>query len=90
MHQYYKCNGIIFHLVCRENPEQYEMMDEDRNVIGFVRLYQGNLKAEIRENRIYNTVYSKFYPQLIGAFRSEHERMRELALISEIVSKKCY
>ena len=81
-----KIKNYEFVQTCEVCPEQYDVFDENNDLVGYVRLRWGWLYAKCPHVGG-TTVYSVDFDHDGGFFRSDEERMRHLNAIAEAISK---
>lgn len=80
--------GLEFILTCGACPEQYDVFDNNGNMVGYVRLRWGELTCEYPDvggDVIYSADIGDY---LTGVFENEKQRMEHLnAIADEIIGK---
>lgn len=77
---------LKFVLTCSACPEQYDVIDKESNIVGYVRLRHGFLYAEYPY--VGGQVIYEAYPEGDGLFKSEKERMYHLNKIANKINEK--
>ena len=83
-----KINGLDFFCTCSACPEQYDVTDENGNMVGYVRLRWGGLSCEypwVGGEVIYTASIGDGWT---GCFESEHQRTRHLTKVAKAIRKK--
>lgn len=83
-----KIKGLEFVCTCEFSPEQYDIYDESRNVVGYVRLRYGNLYCR-HPNVEGEIIYSaSIGDEWTGQFESTEQRLSHLEAIADRVVKQ--
>lgn len=76
---------MYFVIDCYVNPEQYDIYDDKRHQIGYVKLRYGELKAcypDLGGNKVYEHY---FFDNLKGCFDNDEERVEFLSKIGKAI-----
>lgn len=80
--------GLNFKCTCSACPEQYDVFDNNENIVGYVRLRWGRLTCEYPDvdgELIYEASIGDGYR---GIFESEKQRLRHLNNIADRILEK--
>lgn len=81
--------GLEFNRTCSACPEQYDVYDDNHNLVGYVRLRWGDITCEYPDvfgDVIYSASVSK--DGLAGMFDSEEQRRYHLSAIADRIIEK--
>lgn len=80
--------GLNFECTCGLCPEQYDVYNNNDEIVGYVRLRWGNLTCEypdVMGEMIYHTTIGS---RLTGCFESIEQRIRHLNIIADKILEK--
>lgn len=81
--------GLEFNRTCSACPEQYDVYDDDHNIVGYVRLRWGGITCEYPDvfgEVIYTASVSE--DGWAGMFDSEEQRLLHLTAIADRIIEK--
>jgi hypothetical protein len=79
-------DGLKLVQTCRACPEQYDVLDEDHNVVGYLRLRHGMFRVDY-PNCGGETIYTAF-PKGDGAFYDSKERNYYLGMAVKAIKER--
>lgn len=80
--------GLDFFKTCFACPEQYDVFDENENLVGYVRLRWGGLTCEYPDVGGEEIYYASVGDGWTGEFKSEEQRMKHLNKIADRIIEK--
>ena len=75
--------GLTFKCTCCACPEQYDVFDDNNNIVGYVRLRWGGLSCEYPDVGGKKIYYASVGDGWCGNFENESQRMRHLNNIAD-------
>lgn len=78
--------GLNFIRTCDACPEQYDVYDKNKNLVGYVRLRHGYLYAEYPD--VGGEMVYEAYPEGDGIFKNDDERKYHLNKIAKCLLEK--
>jgi hypothetical protein len=75
--------GLTFECTCSAYPEQYDVFDDNNNLVGYVRLRWGILRCEYPDVGGKEIYYAYVGDSLCGFFENENQRMEHLNNIAD-------
>ena len=83
-----KIKGLNFIITCSACPEQYDVLDSNDNVVGYVRLRWGYLRCDYPEC-LGEVIYdAEIGDGFTGCFESDEQRMEHLNNIADKILEK--
>lgn len=80
--------GLNFIKTCSASPEQYDVKDEQGNMVGYVRLRFGGLTCEYPDV-CGQIIYSAYFDdEWMGCFENEEQRKRYLEITADKIIEK--
>lgn len=81
--------GLRFQMTCFACPEQYDVLDENDNIVGYIRLRHGHLTMQPRPGGIQEFLYEHdFDDPWLGVFPNDDERIKHLRIIAKILRER--
>ena len=80
--------GLTFHKTCSCFPEQYDVFDNNGNVVGYIRLRWGELTCEYPNNGGEEIYHVEIGDELNGMFENDVQRQLHLLYITEKILEK--
>ena len=80
--------GLDFFKTCLACPEQYDVFDENENLVGYVRLRWGGLTCKYPDVGGEEIYYASVGDGWTGTFESEEQRIKYLNNIADKILEK--
>ena len=80
--------GLDFKCTCSACPEQYDVFDNNKNIVGYVRLRWGGLSCKYPDVGGEGIYYASVGDGLNGCFKNDSQRRMYLTKIADEIIKK--